>query len=75
MDIYIGHFNTDLRSSILICDNTFGWLTLNLPPARAIQTLSFELIEGKDSLLTTANEHFDRIWDICTLRGTVTELK
>lgn len=73
--IYIGYFNTHLRSSILICDNTFGWLTLNLPPARAIQTPSFELRDGKDSLLITTNEHFDRLWDICTSKGVVTEIK
>lgn len=72
--VYIGHYNTNLRSSILICDDSFGWLTLNLPPTRAVESPSFELKKTDDRLLNTANDHFDRVWTICRSNNSIIEI-
>lgn len=67
--IWMGHYTTHLRSSLVLCDQSWGWLTLNLPPRRAVQSASLELGPSSDGLLTHSVEHFDRTWDIVQGRG------
>jgi hypothetical protein len=33
--IQIGYFTSHLRSTMVLCDDSWGWLTITLPPARA----------------------------------------
>jgi hypothetical protein len=63
-EIKIGFFSTQLRSSLVICDNDYGWLTFNLPPERAVQSVSLELIDSDNGLLPRSIKHFDRVWEI-----------
>jgi len=74
-NIRLGHFTTHLRSTLVLCDDTWGWLTITLPPARAAQTPSFELInKGNHTLLEACLRHFDRTWTIIEGRGGVEEI-
>ena len=59
--IQVGHFTTQLRCTMVLCDDTWGWLTLTLPPMRSVEAASFELVPG--SLLTACITHFSAIWD------------
>lgn len=73
--IRIGHFTTHLRSTMTLCDDSWGWLTLTLPPARAPETASFEIAdEGTRPLLRSCRRHFERTWTIAESRGTITTL-
>jgi Domain of unknown function (DUF4062) len=68
--VQIGHFSTHLRSTMVLCDDTWGWLTITLPPARAPETPSFELNNtGRSPLLRTCVRHFNRTWQIVEGRG------
>jgi Domain of unknown function (DUF4062) len=68
----MGHFTTHLRSTMVLCDETWGWLTITLPPARAPETPSLELLNsGRYPLLRACLRHFDRTWDIVDQRGSV----
>jgi hypothetical protein len=68
--IWLGYFTTHLRSSIVLCDEDWGWLTLVLPPRRAVGSISFELKDsGEAALIKQCITHFDRIWEIVTKRG------
>lgn len=70
--VRIGYFTTHLRSTMILVDDQWGWLTLTLPPARAPQTPSFELgSAGQHTLLDACLRHFDRTWAIVTERGKV----
>lgn len=74
--VRIGHFSTHLRSTMILCDQSWGWMTVTLPPARAPQTPSFELCDkGQHTLLEACLRHFDRTWTIVTERGKVEEIK
>lgn len=70
--VQVGYFTTHLRSTMILCDDQWGWLTLTLPPARAPQTPSFELDDtGQHPLLEACLRHFDRTWAIVAERGKV----
>jgi hypothetical protein len=70
-EVHIGYHSTLLRSSLILCDRDWGWLTLNLPPIRAVQSTSFELIEKPGSLLANCQKHFDRSYEIAKSRNSV----
>ena len=70
----LGYFQTHLRSSVILFDNSWGWLTLNLPPKRANDSVSLELIEVQNGLLSDVTSHFDAIWNHLKSKGLVTEL-
>jgi Domain of unknown function (DUF4062) len=71
--VQVGYFTTHLRSTMILCDDQWGWLTLTLPPARAPQTPSFELSNTgqQHTLLEACLRHFDRTWTIVAERGKV----
>lgn len=72
----LGHFSTHLRSTLVVCDELWGWLTVTLPPARAAETASFELVGGSlNPLLDDCIRHFDRTWDIVSARGMITTIE
>ncbi|MCC9710333.1 DUF4062 domain-containing protein [Streptomyces sp. MNU76] len=71
--VEIGYFTTHLRSTLVLCDDHWGWLTLTLPPARAPETASLALNGGDRSLLNVCVRHFERTWEVVTSRGS-TEL-
>jgi len=78
---YLGHFSTHLRSTIILCDsridnNKWGWLTVTLPPLRAVQTASFEMRDiGDEPLIISCHKHFERVWEIAESRNQIKELK
>jgi hypothetical protein len=73
--VEIGYFTTHLRSTMIICDDTWGWLTVTLPPFRATETMSMELEPNEPrSLLRTCIAHFVRTWSIIDSRGAVQAL-
>jgi len=73
--VLIGYFTTHLRSTLILCDDKWGWLTITLPPLRASETLSFELSQvGSECILSDCIRHFDRTWDIIESRNDVTRL-
>ncbi len=70
--VHVGYFTTHLRSTMILCDDKWGWLTVTLPPARAPQTPSFELSNaGQHTLLEACILHFDRTWEVVSERGNV----
>ena len=74
--VEIGYFTTHLRLTMILCDDSWGWLTVTLPPFRATETMSMEL-EQTDyrPLLQTAIAHFDRSWAIVSGRGDIESLE
>jgi len=62
--VEIGYYTTQLRSSLILCDDDWGWLTLNLPPKRAVQSASLELSQANNGLLRDCIDHFERCWEI-----------
>jgi hypothetical protein len=71
----IGYFTTHLRSTMILCDASWGWLTITLPPFRATETMSMELSQTPyRPLLKTCIAHFDRSWDIVSARGDIEAL-
>jgi hypothetical protein len=71
--ISLGYYTTHLRSSLILCDEDWGSLTLSLPPKRATDSMSIEMIttETKESVLHDSINHFDRTWEIAEKRGRV----
>ncbi|WP_406115779.1 DUF4062 domain-containing protein [Kitasatospora purpeofusca] len=68
----IGFFTTHLRSTMILCDRTWGWITLTLPPARAPETPSLELRGTQEfGLIDACWKHFERTWAIVEERGEV----
>ena len=67
--VEIGYYTTSLRSSLILCDESWGWLTLNLPPQRAVQSVSLELSHAANGLLSDCINHFDKCWEIAVQRG------
>ena len=68
--IKIGYVETEFRMSMTLTKdnkgNEWGWITLTLPPAKARNSISFE-IEGKnqkedDNIYNQCVTHFDAIW-------------
>lgn len=72
--ILVGRYSTHLRSSIIVCDDNWGWLTLNLSPKRAQHSCSIELTPKRGGLLSDMIAHFDRVWAIAESREAVTEV-
>jgi Domain of unknown function (DUF4062) len=73
--VRVGSFTTHLRSTMILCDDDWGWLTITLPPARAPQTPSFELgSQGPHTLLAACLRHFERTWSVVAERGKVEEV-
>jgi hypothetical protein len=72
--VALGHYTTHLRSSLVLCDNAWGWLTLSLPPIRAVQSPSFELSYADGGLFTSCSTHFERVWGILMSRDSVREI-
>jgi hypothetical protein len=73
--ISVGYYTTHLRSTMILCDNRWGWLTITLPPLRAAETLSLELQQTeRECLLNDCIRHFDRTWDIIESRNHVTRI-
>ncbi|HUT10721.1 MAG TPA: hypothetical protein VMY42_09510 [Thermoguttaceae bacterium] len=62
--VSVAYYRTDLRSSIIICDDSWGWLTINLPPSRARHMPSLELVTASGGLLADCITHFERIWTL-----------
>ena len=76
--IEIGGFNTQFRSTIIMCElkdgSHWGWLTVTLPPAKAKGSISLEfdsrmkLLNGEEKsensfrLAAAAEEHFNKVW-------------
>jgi hypothetical protein len=58
----IKYFNSQLRFPMVICDEKYAWITLTLPPARSVQSISFEAIKSEKGLLNNCMRHFDEIW-------------
>jgi hypothetical protein len=69
--IYFGYYNTHFRLSILLCDNSWGWITLIMPPMRAVESVSVELKKFDASLIDDCIRHFDSVW----LKSSVYEIK
>ena len=72
--VEIGYYTTHLRSPLILCDESWGWLTLNLPPKRAVQSVSLELSQANHGLLEDCIRHFDRCWEIAEQRGRVLKI-
>lgn len=72
--VEIGYYTTHLRSSLILCDESWGWLTLNLPPKRAVQSVSLELSQANRGLLKDCIRHFDRCWEIAEQHGRVLKI-
>jgi hypothetical protein len=58
----IKQFNTQLRIPYIICDDKYAWITLTLPPARSVQSISFEAAYSDNGLLKKCINNFDEIW-------------
>ena len=72
--IWIGRYNTALRGSLIICDNSWGWYTPNLPPKRAIESVSLEIEQVAKGLLEDCINHFDAVWKMCSNNGQIEEI-
>jgi hypothetical protein len=60
----IRHYNTQIRSSVIIINDEWAWLTLYLPPQRALQAMSFEFVKkNEDSIVKQCLTYFDSIWE------------
>jgi hypothetical protein len=71
----IGYFSTHLRSTMIICDDDWSWLTVTLPPLRAAETMSMEFERvGGDDLVSACLRHFDRVWRVVSGRGDVRDV-
>lgn len=66
--IYLGYYNTHFRSSLLICDDQWCWMTLILPPKRAPLSVSFELGRSSNPLIDDCIRHFDKAWELVEKR-------
>jgi hypothetical protein len=70
--IQMGSFSTHLRSTMILCDDAWGWVTMTLPPARAAETPSFELTNsGRRPLMRVCLRHFNRTWQVVEQRQQV----
>jgi hypothetical protein len=72
--IYLGHFGTHLRASIIMCDDKWTLLTLNLPPKRSVETVSFELVDCNNGLMRDVVCHFDKAWEFAANQGNIIEI-
>jgi hypothetical protein len=73
--IEVGYYRTHIRNSIIICNDDIGWLTLSLPPRRAIASPALEIIKVESGLLSICSVHFDEIWRIMSIEERITEIR
>jgi hypothetical protein len=70
VDVQIGYFTTHLRSTYTVCDDKWAWMTVTLPPERAVQSPSLELVRSEEApLIDLCIRNFDRAWQIAASRG------
>lgn len=69
--IDVAYFRTQYRTSLIICDDNWGKLTLVLAPKRAVQMPSLEMKACDGSLLADCIQHFDKIWELSRESGLV----
>jgi len=69
--IELGHFRTQFRSCLIICDDNWAKLTFSLAPKRSVQTPAMELKFCPSGLLADCIQHFDRIWQLSQENGLV----
>jgi hypothetical protein len=72
--ISMGYFGTLLRESIVLCDEDWGWLTLNLPPEHSIDMPSLSLYEVQGGLLEKCHKHFEYVWKVAEEKGNIKEI-
>ena len=72
--IKVGYYTTHLRSSLVICDTDWGWLTFSLPPQTATQSISMELMFTENGLMSRMIKHFDQCWKIVEDRNNIITL-
>jgi len=72
--ILLGHYSTQIRANMLICDDSWGWVTIGFPPKRSAQAFSFELSKAENGLLSECIQHFDKCWAITENRHQVTRI-
>lgn len=64
--VNIGYFSTQLRMTMILCDESWGWVTMTLPPSRSADCPSLELCgKGTRPLLSLCLAHFDHLWESC----------
>ena len=73
--IEIGHYSTHLRCSLILCDDKWGWVTINMAPKRAIELPSFELRGARGGFLEDCLKHFEQTWVLVSQRGAVCTLE
>jgi len=71
--IELRHFSTEFRASMILIDpgkgRKWGKLTLTLPPAKAIDSMSFyirsKILNNKnsDNIYEQCEDHFDELWN------------
>jgi len=78
--IAVKYYETEFRMSIILIEtkdkNDWGWVTVTLPPAKAVNTISFEIERNKhakdkskhtkDNMYTQCKTHFDSVWEKIT---------
>lgn len=75
IDVQIAYFTTHLRTTYTICDDTWAWMTITLPPERAVQSPSLELTKsGGSPLIDLCIRNFDRAWHAAATRGDVKQI-
>ena len=68
--IELKHFSTELRMSMILIKlkngEEWGWITLAMPPIKAIDTISFEIENNSEgvNLYKQSKKHFDSVWNI-----------
>jgi hypothetical protein len=73
--VRVGHFSTQLRCTMVLCDDEWGWLTLTLPPLRTLETVAFELVATETrSLLSACVTHFGAILKVLQSRDRIRNL-
>lgn len=74
-NLFVGYYTTQIKSAMILCGDSWGWLSLFLPPKWPNETTSFELIAAKDGLLSDCITHFDESWKLAEARNLVREIK
>ena len=73
-EISLGYFNTQMRNPMILCDDSWGWLTLSLPPKRSTEVPAFELEKAAHGLLKDCVVHFDEIWKTAKVQGNTRQI-
>jgi len=67
--IELRHFRTELRMSLVLIklnsNYEWGWVTLSMPPIKAIDTISFEIENNSENinLYKQCKNHFESVWE------------